>query len=243
MPEHLPGGNTNTVMRHGDRVQRGAGPWTPTVHRLLRHLHGKGVSWVPEPFGVDDVGHEWLSHLTGVVPQHPMPPWVWGDALLDQAGRRLRELHDATVGFDTAGATWGLEPREPAEVICHNDVAPYNMVFDTGHRLVGLIDFDAAAPGPRRWDLAHLAYRLVPLHGPGNPDVPPSGDAVRFERLERLLAAYGMSTSAGSMLQTCIDRVAAVRDLTEQRASDDDRFSAHVQIYEADLAYLDALVT
>ncbi|WP_405867085.1 phosphotransferase [Streptomyces sp. NBC_01515] len=41
----------------------------------------------------------------------------------------------------------------PVEVICHGDFAPYNCVF-TGEGAVGLIDFDAARPGPRAWDLA-----------------------------------------------------------------------------------------
>lgn len=242
MPEHLPGGNTNTVVRVGDLVQREAGPWTPTVHRLLHHLHNSGIAWVPQPQGLDGEGHEWLSHLPGVVPQYPMPAWAWDDALLDQAGRHIGELHDATVDFDTDGASWGLEPRQPVEVICHNDLAPYNMVFDGHHRFVGLIDFDVAAPGPRVWDLAHLAYRLVPLHAPGNLEVPPSRDDVRLQRLERLLAAYGSAVRVESMLQTCLERVLAVRDFTERRAGDHERFLAHVRIYDADIAYLRALI-
>ena len=242
MPENLPGGNSNNVVRVGHRAHREASPWTPTIHRLLRHLHDRGVTWVPQPLGVDAMGHEWLSYLSGFVPQYPMPPWIWDGTLLNEAGRRLRELHDATADFDTDGAAWGLERREPAEVICHNDAAPYNMVFDERHRLVGLIDFDAAAPGPRDWDLAHLAYRLVPLHAPDNPDVPPSSDDLRFTRLERLLAAYGSSTTVESMLQTCLERVLDLRDFTERRTVRDGRFLAHVQIYDADLAYLRGLV-
>jgi hypothetical protein len=34
----LEGGNMNRVEREGDTVTRDAGPWTPTVHRWLRHL-------------------------------------------------------------------------------------------------------------------------------------------------------------------------------------------------------------
>lgn len=172
MPERLAGGNTNDVVRDGDTVHREAGPWTPSVHRLLNHLHSRGITWVPKVRGIDASGHEILSYLPGTVPQYPMPPWVWDEAVLDAAARRLREVHDATVDFDRTGCTWGLDAREPAEVICHNDVAPYNMVFDDKHSLVGLIDFDAAAPGPRMWDLAYLAYRLVPLHHPEYAEVP-----------------------------------------------------------------------
>ncbi|MFJ9374801.1 phosphotransferase [Streptomyces sp. NPDC101455] len=43
----------------------------------------------------------------------------------------------------------------PVEVICHGDFAPDNCVF-TGEGAVGIVDFDAArpGPGPRAWDLA-----------------------------------------------------------------------------------------
>ncbi|WP_432495663.1 phosphotransferase [Kineococcus auxinigenes] len=37
-------------------------------------------------------------------------------------------------------------------------------------RLSGVIDWDTTSPGPRLWDLAHLAHRLVPLTDPANGD-------------------------------------------------------------------------
>ena len=122
------------------------------------------------------------------MPAYPMPGWVWAPAVLERAARMLRRLHDATDGFARAGRAWALPAREPAEVICHNDFAPYNLVFRDGLP-VAAIDFEAASPGPRAWDLAYLAYRLVPLADPANPDLPPQPgpDA----RLAALCAAYG----------------------------------------------------
>ena len=108
--------------------------------------------------------------------------------MLVAAARALRELHDATAGFARAGRVWQLAPHEPDEVICHNDFAPYNLVFRDGE-LAGAIDFEAASPGPRVWDLAYLAYRLVPLTAPANPDG--RDDTDRPARLARLCAAYG----------------------------------------------------
>ena len=114
-----------------------------------------------------------------------MPAYVWEPPVLDRAAAMLRELHDATEGFDRAGRVWALPAREPAEVICHNDFAPYNLAFRDGLP-VGAIDFEAASPGPLAWDLAYLAYRLVPLAHAANPDLPPQPDAAA--RLARLCA-------------------------------------------------------
>jgi aminoglycoside phosphotransferase (APT) family kinase protein len=47
-------------------------------------------------------------------------------------------------------------------VICHNDFAPYNLIFD-GQKPVALIDFDVAGPGPRLRDVAMGAYWFTPL--------------------------------------------------------------------------------
>jgi aminoglycoside phosphotransferase (APT) family kinase protein len=176
--------------RHGDTVLRPVAPWTASVHALLAHLRARGVDWVPEPRGVagPTASLAAVSWVEGDVPAYPMPAYVWEPAVLDRAAAMLRELHDATGGFDRSGRVWALPAREPAEVICHNDFAPYNLAFRDGLP-VGAIDFEAASPGPRAWDLAYLAYRLVPLAHPANPDLPPQPDAAA--RLARLCTAYG----------------------------------------------------
>lgn len=177
-------------MRAGDRVLRQAGPWTDSVHALLRHLRARGLGWVPEPHGWAADGREAVGFLAGEVPAYPMPGWVWEDAVLVDAARWLRALHDATLDFDLAGRCWRMPAHEPVEVVCHNDFAPYNLVF-RDRRLAGVIDWDTASPGPRVWDVAYLAYRLVPLTAPGNPDAIASPRSERERRLELLCAAYG----------------------------------------------------
>jgi Ser/Thr protein kinase RdoA (MazF antagonist) len=159
-----------------------------------------------------------------------MPGWVWNPRQLDDAARLLRRIHDATAGFDHARRTWQLPAHEPVEVVCHNDFAPYNLVYDPAdqdHRLTGVIDFDAASPGPRAWDVAYLAYRLVPLADPENPDLPPAGNA--RGRLGRLVAAYGAPLTVAEVLEQ------VPRRLDELAATAPD--PAHRAAYAKDAAY------
>lgn len=51
---------------------------------------------------------------------------------------------------------------EPLEIICHNDFAIYNIIFNK-EQPVGIIDFDMAAPGPKMWDVVYSLYTSVPL--------------------------------------------------------------------------------
>lgn len=240
--EILTGGNVGQTTRKGDRVYRTAGPWTPAIQRLLAHLRSRGIDWVPEPFGMED-GREVVGFLPGVVPGYPMPDWVWSDATLAACGQLLRKLHDATADYTDPDALWRQPVREPAEVICHNDVAPYNMVFVDG-RLSGLIDFDMASPGPRLWDLAYLAYRIVPLTDATNPDDGPFDVTERFARLNSLIDAYETpfpKTDVLQMVQERLRHLAAFSDaLAEETGREELR--RHAQIYRADVGYVEGLL-
>jgi len=183
---------------------------------------------VPEPLGRDAQGREVVRFLPGEVPAYPMPGWVWSDAALRAAGSLLRRLHDATAGFERPGARWRLPAHEPAEVVCHNDFAPYNLVFRAGLP-VAVIDFDTASPGPRAWDLAYLAYRIVPLTAPGNPDAPATPRTERDRRLIALCDAYGPPAAAVEVLATVPARLDELHAFTLARGLDRD-----AALYEAD---------
>jgi hypothetical protein len=233
--EPLPGGNTNAAVRRGDAVHRTAGPWSPTIHALLRHAADRGIDWAPTPLGFDEAGREVLTFLPGAVPTYPMPPGVWSTALRLQAGQLLRAFHDATTDFPLAGALWQQPVREPAEVVCHNDFAPYNFVVDED-RITGVIDFDMASPGPRAWDLAYLAYRLVPLAAPGDPEVPDLGPDERRSRLGDLAAAYD-GPDPDRILELVPPRLAALAAYSDERAAVVPALAAHARKYRRDAAW------
>lgn len=227
-----------TVVRVGDTVVRESGDWTPAVHRLLNHLNAVGVREVPRPLGIAADGREVVSFVEGTVPSYPMPAWVWTETALESAARLLRQIHDATEGQDLHGP-WRSPVHEPAEVICHNDFATYNLVFGGG-RVVGVIDWDFASPGPRLWDLSYLAYRIVPLStadwGDGlRPDQ-------RRDRLRRLLAAYGTDAHPREVIEVLRERLHDLARFSDRAARrlNKHELSQHATLYRDDAAHLTA---
>jgi hypothetical protein len=238
--EWLAGGNMNSVHRIGSTVHRQSGPWTPTIHRLLDHLHSNGIDWLPRPLGYDHAGREVLTFLPGTVPNYPLPSWVWDESLLVAAVEHLSAFHDAAEDFADPGAddVWQLASHEPREVVCHNDFAPYNMVFDERHELTGVIDCDTASPGPRVWDLAYLAYRLVPLTSPTNTDTPELDAATRRRRLDLLCTTYGHTMAPADVVSTAIERLRDLAVFSDARASTNAELAVHARMYRDDAAWL-----
>ncbi len=167
----LPGSRTRgRVVRIGNRVHRRRRPEAETIHALLDHLRMQGFEGAPRALGFDDKDREVLSFIEGTagvfLGSAPLPDYVRSDESLAAVGRLVRRFHDATVSFvPPHNAVWVKQAGHPVsgEVVCHNDIGPYNTVFQGGAP-VALIDFDDAAPGPREWDLAYAAYRFVPFY-------------------------------------------------------------------------------
>jgi Ser/Thr protein kinase RdoA (MazF antagonist) len=238
---------TGDAIRVGDTMRRPARPWSASVQAVLAHLRAAGLSGIPEPLGFDELGREMLGYVDGEIWNYPMPELVWRESTLVAAARLLRRCHDATAGFvSPAAARWMLPMPDdlPAEVVCHNDFAPYNVVFgDDGP--VGVIDWETAAPGARVWDVAYAAYRFVPLScaAPDELEAVPA----QARRVAAFCGAYGVGAADREiLLPTVVRRVAALRDLiVSEAASGNPVFAAHlagghVEEYDADLAYLRA---
>jgi hypothetical protein len=238
---------TGDARRIGDEVRRTARPWSASVQAVLHHLQRAGISGVPQPLGFDERGREVVSYVAGEVWNYPLPEVAWRDSTLIATAVLLRCLHDATAGFEPpSDARWMLAmPSDlPAEVVCHNDFAPYNVVFvDDGP--VGVIDWETAAPGARVWDVAYAAYRWVPLSVSAPAELRDADAQAR--RLRIFCDAYGLGAAERSiLLATVARRVAALSDLIVAEAAGGNPVFAehladgHVQDYLADLAYLRA---
>lgn len=210
----LLGGNTSEVVRIGATVRRPSGHWTPAVHDLLRYLEAAGFAESPRVLGSDGQGREILSFIEGeTTMQHPWPDWAWAEDTLAQAGRLLRRYHDTVATFPGAPRHWLAGPAgvAPGQVVCHNDFAPYNVVYRDG-RIIGLIDWDWAGPAAPEWDLAMAAYAWVPLLDPPvAARLEPRPPADLGGRLRLLLDSYGLSDREG-FVALVADRVQASVD-------------------------------
>ncbi len=165
--EILAGGNVAaSVVRVGQTVRKPAGPQTPAVEAFLAHLNAAGLSMVPRTLGRDDSGHHVIEYIPGPL-AHSLPPLDTPG--LHRVGRMIRNLHDASASFTPpAGAQWSTAiPPDREDLICHHDLAPWNMVMDRDRWV--FIDWDAAGPGSRLWDLAYAIKGFVPLEAGGDP--------------------------------------------------------------------------
>jgi thiamine kinase-like enzyme len=237
--ETLTGGNSNQVRRQGQTVLRKTGAWSPFVHELLRNLSEKGFKESPVLLEANDE-QERLTFFEGDVGNYPLKPYMQSDAILVEAAQLLRRFHDLTHWFyvpEDAQFMLPVDPNASCEVICHNDFAPYNCVFNDGH-IVGIIDFDTAAPGMRVWDIAYAVYRFVPLtnyahtRDCGWEPIPDRG-----RRLKLFCDAYGLDDGRRKILMpTVIQRLEAMVIYMIRTSSNPE----HIPLYEADLDYLRA---
>ncbi len=128
----LAGGNENVVVQVGDTVRRPLHPWTPAVHALLRRLEANGFAESSRVLGIDEQGREMLTMIAGEVGNYPLTHEMTTDAALVAGATMLRWYHEAaTIQPDWRDLPWRYRDPDPAhwEVICHGDVAPYNIVY------------------------------------------------------------------------------------------------------------------
>ena len=159
--EKLVGGNfADSVVRIGSTVRKPATVATPAVQALLEHLRFVGFVGAPQGLGVDERGRQVLEFLPGAVWDKTHQNTV---ADLRRVGILIRSLHDATGSFaPPVSAKWdALSIPDGSDIICHNDLAPWNLVC--GADRWAFIDWDNAAPGSRLWDLAWATISFPPI--------------------------------------------------------------------------------
>ena len=144
------------------------------------------------------MGSHVVEYLEGEVANGIPPAYVWSDQSLVAVARLIRRYHDSARSFGVP-SDWAPVVRRadlPAlrfdeELVCHNDLAPWNTVFVAEHP-IAFIDWDSAAPGTRSWDVAFALWHWVPLY-PAHRRAEVGAAMVRDlpSRVQTFLDAYG----------------------------------------------------
>ncbi len=171
-------------------------PWlasTPAVNDYAGHLLAVGID-LPRPLGRDDKARQILEYVDGALAQ-TLPRF--GSDELQRVGGLVRSIHDASASYRALDdAAWDvLLPSDGADLICHNDLAPWNLIV--GERWV-FIDWDAAGPSTRLWDLAYATQSFAGL----NPDELDGAP----DRLGAFAAGYGADDTLREQLPDAMAR-------------------------------------
>ncbi|QNE23037.1 phosphotransferase [Kribbella qitaiheensis] len=184
--EVLAGGNVAaSVVRIGATVRKPAIPATAGIEAVLDHLARVGFESAPRTLGRDGRGRHVVEYVPGTLAD-TLPPFTMSE--LRRLGKVVRELHEAMASFrPPAEVAWDVVIPDPTggRLICHNDLAPWNLVID-GDRWV-FIDWDGAGPGSAPWDLGYVAHGFVPFRADGDP-------ATDAPRLRALVDGYGLDS-------------------------------------------------
>ncbi|MFB4211535.1 phosphotransferase [Shouchella sp. JSM 1781072] len=249
--ELLTGGNVSNVYRLGDTVRRELKSDSFRIHHLLQHLESKGFKDAPKFLGIDEKGREILTFIEGRAGNTPLETFTWSDDALKEIATMLNRYHDAVSDFPIEEDWQPIDNTpQPFEVICHNDFAIYNIIFNN-QKPVGIIDFDHAAPGPRLWDIAYTLYTCVPLsrfYHTGTGEVihyDPLKDADRVkQRVKLFFESYGTEEIEKEFLEMVLLRLEGLCKTIKRKAAEGDMafqnmiIDGHLEHYQKEIRFI-----
>lgn len=248
--EMLTGGNVSKVYRLGDTVRRELNSNSPKIHKLLKHLENKGFSYAPKFLGIDEKGREILSLIEGEAGNYPLKEYMWSNDVLIEIGKILRLFHDSVSDFSFDDSWYSIDNTpQQFEVICHNDFAIYNIIFNY-ERPIGIIDFDVAGPGPRLWDIAYTLYTCVPL---SRLYLSESGEEVYYnsllhanqvkQRVKLFFESYGVGIEEDYLEMVLLRLEGLCKTITRKASEGDIAFQkmvdeGHLEHYQNDINFI-----
>ena len=250
--EMLTGGNVSNVYRSGETVRRELKPDSTNIHKLLKHLENKGFSYAPKFLGIDEKGREILSFIEGEAGNYPVKEYMWSNAVLKEIAKMLRFYHDSVSDFLIEESWPSIDNTpQPFEVLCHNDFAIYNIIFNH-KRPVGIIDFDfdVAGPGPRLWDIAYTLYTCVPLSRVYHSE---TGEAVYYhslqcadhikQRVELFFESYSGKMEEGYLEMVLLRLEGLCKTIKRKAKEGDSSFQkmieeGHLEHYQNDIKFI-----
>ncbi|MEQ2526316.1 aminoglycoside phosphotransferase family protein [Bacillaceae bacterium CLA-AA-H227] len=249
--EMLSGGNVTSLYRLGDTVRRDMKEVSSKIHKVLKHLENKGFSYAPKFLGIDERNREILSFIEGEAGNYPLKKYMWSNDSLREIAKMLRLYHDAVSDFPIEEDWEPIDNTpQPFEVLCHNDFAVYNIIFNH-EKPVGFIDFDLVAPGPRLWDIAYALYTCVPLSRLWHTETyetvyyDPLKDAERIKhRVKLFFESYGIEGMEIGFLEMVLLRIEGLCKTMQRKAKEGEMAfqrmidEGHYEHYQKELEFI-----
>ncbi|WP_226666306.1 phosphotransferase [Metabacillus litoralis] len=249
--EALTGGNVSNVYRSGETVRREIKAESSNIHKLLKHLENKGFHAAPKFLGIDEKEREILSFIDGEAGHYPLKKYMWSDDVLIEIARMLSLYHDSVRDFSYNDSWQCIDNTpEPFEVLCHNDFALYNIIFND-EKPIGIIDFDVAGPGPRLWDIAYTLYTCIPL---SRFYLSEKGEKIHYHSLQHadrikqrvtlFFDSYGEGIEKEDYLKMVLLRLEGLCKTMKRKALEGDRAfqkmidEGHLEHYEKDIKFI-----
>ncbi|QIK69666.1 phosphotransferase [Erysipelothrix sp. HDW6C] len=241
----LQGGNISSVFRDADTVIRTRKKETPTIHRFLNHLQSKGFTASPRVIALE-AETEILSYMDGdILKDYPHAFTIEQRiAIVKSVATLLREFHDKGQDFEVMPSdSFFLRYEGPKDdcVMCHNDIAPYNMTFK-GTSAHGIFDFDTICPAPRKWDIAYAVYRFASLGNEYLAIYNSKEHENRIHLVKVFCDAYGWE--AQGIIKDVCARLQALVDLFDReverntQAFIDMKKAGHQDFYKKEIVFL-----
>jgi aminoglycoside phosphotransferase (APT) family kinase protein len=183
------GWSVDGVVRVGDTVRKPPEFATQLMRDVLVQLERVGFEEASRWLGLDEQGRDVLSFIEGDT-FNDCRAIVWSDEQLAASARLLARYHDAVAGSLLAGT---------AEVICHGDYGPWNLIWRDGLP-VCVIDFDAVHPGERIEDVGYALWKHLNL---GLVDLP-AGEQARRARV--FVDAYGIEVDIARTIDLALEQ-------------------------------------
>lgn len=241
-------GNLNTIFTDENYVYRPKTSYSFLINNFVQHLNRSGFTYSPTFIACNE-STDVFSYISGnSIDLNELKDIQQHKQLLKALADILKQFHDIGSSYINTHSSYFLDytGNDPLETICHNDIAPYNMLWEN-HQITGLIDFETICPAPRSWDIVYAAYRFIGLGQERCTYLKKLNDKRQKETIRELSHYFGVCCDypfSEFFLNTLIERLQSLVNLFDREVSKDNeafirmKEEGHQEFYRSEIQYI-----